>query len=129
MKQVAKDIVRVATSKYSGKDMKDRKKIAKIGKEVMKITPTDEDTVPIFKLIASALVNNGYGIDEKESEEERQYRKLKQRLKVLRKVPSNQINNAVNKCLDYIYTLSNICLPPSTDEKYSGTWSSDLSRA
>jgi len=108
MKRIAKDIVGIDATKYSGKDMKDRKQMAKIEKEVRKVTPTDKDTVPIFKLMASAMVNNGYGIEEKELTKKRQYKKLKQKLDILRKVPSNQINNAINKCLDYIYTLSNI---------------------
>lgn len=108
MKQIAKDIVGVDATKYAGKDMRGKREMVKIGKEVRKATPTDEDTVPIFKLIASAMVNNGYGIEEKELMKKGQYKKLKQKLDILRKVPSNQINNAINKCLDYIYTLSNI---------------------
>lgn len=107
-KQIAKDIMGIDAARYADKDMKDRREIAKIGKEVRKVAPTDEDAVLVSKLIASALVNNGYGIEEKELEGNRQYGKLKLRLGELRRVPSNQINDAINKCLDYIYTLSNL---------------------
>ena len=83
-----------------------RKEIAKIEKEVRRTVSTDEETIPIFKQIASAIVNSGYGIEE--PEDNRQYEKLKGKLEVLRRVPSNQINTVINKCLDYIYILSNI---------------------
>lgn len=107
MKRIAKDIVGIDATKYSNKDMKDKREIAKIEKEVKRTVSTDEETVPIFKQIASAMVNNGYGITE-ELEENRQNRRLKHKLEALRKVPSRQINDAINKCLEYIYILSHI---------------------
>jgi len=108
MKEIIKDIAGIDATTYVGKDMKDRREIAKIDRKVRKIAPTDEDVPSVMKLIASAMVNNGYGIEEKELEENGEYEKSKQRLEIVRKVPSNQINDAINKCLDYIYTLSNI---------------------
>jgi len=109
MYRIIKDITGVDATKYVGRDMTDRREIAKMDRRVKKLAPTDKDTKPILQLIASAMVNNGYGVEEKELEaNNREYGKLKQRLGVLRRVPSNQINDAINKCLDSIYTLSNM---------------------
>jgi len=109
MHQIIKDITGVDATKYVGRDMKDRKEIAKIARKAKKVAPTDEEHWSILKLIASAMVNNGYGIEEQELKgNNKEYDKSQQGLETLRKVPSNQINNAINKCLDYIYTLSNI---------------------
>lgn len=108
MRQIGKDVMGIDATKYSGKDMKDRREIAKIEKEVKKVAPTPEDVTTISKLVASAMVNNGYGIEERDLEKNIQYEKLKQRLRGLRRIPSKQINDAINKCLDYIYTLSNL---------------------
>lgn len=106
--RIIKDITGVDVIKYVGRDMTDKREIAKVDRQVKKIAPTGTDTQPLLKLIASAMVNNGYGIEEKELEGNGEYDKSKQRLGILRKVPSNQINDAINKCLDYIYILSNI---------------------
>ncbi|MFC1908492.1 hypothetical protein ACFLXD_01260 [Chloroflexota bacterium] len=107
MKNVSNDIVGINSTKYKGKNTKDRKIIAKIEKDVKKVTPTDEDAVTILKLIASTMVNNGYGITE-ELQRNKKNKKLKRTLEVLRKVPSNDINNMINKYLEYIYILSHI---------------------
>lgn len=115
MHRIIKDITGVDATKYVGRDMTDRKEIVKMDKRVRKLAPTDKDAQPILKLIVSAIVNNGYGVEETELEaKNREYGKLKQRLGVLRKVPSNEINDAINKCLDFIYTLSNMYIFYST---------------
>ena len=109
MYRIIKDITGVDAKKYVGRDMTDRSEIAKMDRRVRKFAPTDEDAQPVLQRIVSAMVNNGYGIDEKGLEtENRQYEKLKRRLGILRKVPSYQINDAINRCLDSIYTLSNM---------------------
>ena len=108
MKRMGKHIMGIDAIRYSGKDMTDRREIAKIGKEVRKVAPTDEDAASISKLIASTMVNRGYGIEESDLEGNKKYDKLKQRLGELRRVPSKQINDAINKCLDYVYALSNL---------------------
>jgi len=109
MYRIIKDITGVDATKYVGRDMTDRREIAKMGRRVRKLAPTDEDAQPVLQGIVSAMVNNGYGVDEKGLEtKNRQYGRLKRRLGILRKVPSNQINDAINRCLDSIYTLSNM---------------------
>lgn len=109
MNEIIKDVAGIDATTYVGKDMKDRGEIAKIDRKARKVAPTDEEYWSVLKLIASAMVNNGYGIEEKElKENNKEYDKSKQRLETLRKVPSNQINDAINKCLNYIYILSNI---------------------
>lgn len=105
MKRIAQDIFNIDPKEYAGKNLKDNKEIAKMEKQIRKQIPTDEDTVPYFKLIASALVNNSYGITGK-LEQDKTYNNLKNRIETLRKVPSDTISKAVIKCLDYIYILS-----------------------
>ena len=109
MYQIIKDTTGVDAKKYVGRDMTDRSEIAKMDRRVRKLAPTDEDAQPVLQRIVSAMVNNGYGVDEKGFEtKNRQYGKLKRRLGILRKVPSYPINDAINRCLDSIYTLSNM---------------------
>lgn len=121
--KVMKDIVGIDAITYVGKDMKSRREIAKLNRKVRKIVPTDEEYWSVLKLIASAMVNNRYGIEERELEGIKEYNKSKHRLETLRKVPSNQINDAINKCLSYIYTLSNIYIYHSSRMKQPETLS------
>jgi len=113
--RIIKDITGVDAANYVGRDMTARREIAKMDRRVRKLASTDKDAQPILQLIASAMVNYGYGIEEKELEaNSKEYGKLKRKLGVLRKVPSIQINDAINKCWDFIYTLSNIYIFYST---------------
>lgn len=107
LKEIGKHIVGVDAEEYSGKDMTSKKQIAKIEKQVRKVSPTDEDTVPIYRAIANALENNDYGIQESLANH-RRYRRLRKQLEQRRRVPSQAVNGAVNKCLDRLDILPNI---------------------
>jgi hypothetical protein len=52
------------------------------------------------------MENNGYGVMDRLSENA-EYKRLSDKVELLRKVPSLKINELVNECKDYIYILSN----------------------
>ncbi len=105
MKRIIKDIFSIDAQEYKGKDMRDNKEIAKVEEKIRQNIPSDEDTVHYYRLVASALVNNGYGITEILGINN-QYQRFKIKIEKIRKVPSEAINTTINKCLDYIYILS-----------------------
>lgn len=104
MKKIAEEILSIETDKYKDKNFKAKAVQQSIGKEVEREVESDEKSIEYYDLIASALDNDGYGLSV--IKDDNKHIKLMKRLRKLRRVPSNEINNAINKCVEYSYSVA-----------------------